>query len=42
VVDRELLQLVEFFGKGEVINAARYVQTLSKVSRALRDKRPKK
>jgi hypothetical protein len=38
---RELLQLVDFSEKGETINAARYVQTLHKLRRALREERPK-
>jgi hypothetical protein len=42
VVDRELLQLVDFLEKGKTINAPRYVRTLNKLRRALREKRPKK
>jgi hypothetical protein len=34
--------LVDFLEKLETINAARYVQTLNMVRRALREKRPKK
>jgi histone-lysine N-methyltransferase SETMAR len=34
--------LVYFLEKGETIYAARYVQTLNKLRRALREKRPKK
>jgi hypothetical protein len=34
--------LVDFLGKGETINAARYVQMLNKLRSALREKRPKK
>jgi hypothetical protein len=34
--------LVDFLEKGETITAARYVQTLNKLRRALREKRPKK
>jgi hypothetical protein len=34
--------LVEFLEKGETINAARYIQTLNKLRRELREKRPKK
>jgi hypothetical protein len=33
--------LIEFLEKGETINATRYVQTLNKLRRALREKRPK-
>jgi transposase len=41
-VYRELLQLVGFLEKGKTINAARYVQTLNKLHRALREKCPMK
>jgi hypothetical protein len=34
--------LVDFFGKGETKNTARYVQTLNKLRRAPREKRLKK
>jgi hypothetical protein len=36
------MQLVDFMGKGETISAVRYVQTLNKLRRALREKRRKK
>jgi hypothetical protein len=36
------MQLVDFMGKGKTLSAARYVQTLNKLRRALRKKRPKK
>ena len=38
--DAEGLILAEFLGLGQTITAARYVQTLHKLRRALRDKRP--
>jgi hypothetical protein len=34
--------LIELLPHGETINAARYVETLKKLRRALRDKRPGK
>lgn len=40
--DAEGCILVEFLEPGQTINAARYVQTLKKLRRALRDKRPGK
>jgi hypothetical protein len=40
--DSEGCILVKFLEKGETISAARYVQTLNKLRRALREKRPKK
>jgi transposase len=36
-----MLKLVDFLEKGETISAARYVQTLNKLRRALREERPK-
>jgi hypothetical protein len=42
VVDRELLQLVDFLEKRKTISANRYVQTLNKFRHALREKRLKK
>jgi histone-lysine N-methyltransferase SETMAR len=41
VVNRELLQLVEFLEQEETINATHYVQTLDKLRPALHEKRPK-
>ena len=38
--DAEGLILAEFLEPGETITAARYVQILHKLHRALRDKRP--
>ena len=38
--DAEGLILVEFLERGQIITAARYVQTLHKLRRALHDKRP--
>ena len=38
--DAEGLILAEFLERGQTITAARYVQTLHKLRRALRDKRP--
>ena len=38
----ERLILVEFLERGQTITAARYVQTLHKLHRALRDKRPER
>jgi hypothetical protein len=40
--DSEGCILVDFLEKGEMIAAARYVQTLNKLRHALREKRPKK
>jgi hypothetical protein len=40
--DSEGCILVGCLEKGETINAARYVQTLNKLRRALHEKRPKK
>jgi histone-lysine N-methyltransferase SETMAR len=40
--DSEGCILVDFFEKGETINAARYVHTLNKLCRALHQKRAKK
>jgi len=40
VWDAEGCILIEFLETGKTINAARYVQTLLKLRRALRDKRP--
>jgi transposase len=34
--------LIDYLGKGETISAARYVQMLNKLRRALRERRPKK
>jgi histone-lysine N-methyltransferase SETMAR len=42
VWDSEGYKLVDILGKGERSNAARYFQTLNKLRRALREKRPKK
>jgi hypothetical protein len=38
--DSEGCILIEFLETGKITNAAQYVQTLSKLRRALRDKRP--
>jgi len=38
--DAEGCILIEFLGPGKHINAARYFQTLFKLRRALRNKRP--
>jgi histone-lysine N-methyltransferase SETMAR len=40
--DSEGCKLVDFLGKGDTISAARYVQKLKKLRRALREKCPKK
>jgi hypothetical protein len=40
-MDSEGCILADFLGKGQTINAARYVQTLNKLHSALREKRPK-
>ena len=40
--DAEGLILVEFLERGQTITAARYVQTLHKLRRALRDKHPRR
>jgi histone-lysine N-methyltransferase SETMAR len=42
LLDSEGCILVEFLEKGEMINAARYVQTRNKLRRVIRDKRQKK
>jgi hypothetical protein len=42
VVDRGMYTGLHFLEKWETIYAARYVQTLNKLRRALREKRPKK
>jgi hypothetical protein len=40
--DSEGCKLFNFLKKGDTINAARYVQTLTKLRRALREEGPKK
>jgi len=40
--DKEGCILIEFLEPGKTINAAHYVQTLLKLYRALRDKRPRR